>query len=191
MQAQLRARDFANELSAIKTVDQIQIDHSEALRVKRGDLAVIPGEVFRYSPADYQIQNIPLVVKRLECVDRKIFDQLVYECDTFMRFRGHPNIIGLYSYWTEKASSPYQYKTLVQLFEEATLGDLLSSVVLSNTRPSNRMVLKYLVDICKGLSSLHNCGIIHGSIKPSSLYLNNDNTIMLGELGKVKLDSAR
>ena len=33
--------------------------------------------------------------------------------------------------------------------------------------------------------------IPHGSIKPSSLYLNNDNTVMLGELGKVKLDSAR
>ena len=108
-----------------------------------------------------------------------------------MRFRGHPNIISLYSYWTEKASSPYQYKTLVQLFEEATLGDLMSSVVLSNTRPSNRMVLKYLCDICKGLSSLHNTGIIHGSIKPSSLYLNNENVVMLGELGKVKLDSAR
>lgn len=108
-----------------------------------------------------------------------------------MRFRGHPNIISLYSYWTEKPSSPYQYKTLVQLFEEATLGDLMSSVVLSNTRPSNRMVLKYLCDICKGLSSLHNCGIIHGNIKPSSLYLSNENVVMLGELGKVKLDSAR
>ena len=68
-----------------------------------------------------------------------------------MRFRGHPNIISLYSYWTEKASSPYQFKNLIQLYEEATLGDLMSSVVLSNTRPSNRMVLKYLTDIVKGL----------------------------------------
>lgn len=108
-----------------------------------------------------------------------------------MRFRGHPNIISLYSYWTEKASSPYQFKTLVKLFEEATLGDVLSSVVLSNTRPSYRMVMKYLTEICKGLSSLHNCGIVHGNIKPSSLYLSNENVIMIGELGKVKLDAAR
>ena len=108
-----------------------------------------------------------------------------------MRFRGHPNIVSLYSYWTEKASNHYQYKTLVQLYEEATLGDLMSSVVLSNTRPSLRMCLKYCCDICKGLSSLHNCGIVHGSIKPSSLYLNEDNVVMIGELGKVKLDSAR
>ena len=55
MQVQLRARDFERELQAIKSVDQIQIDHSEALRVKRGDLAVIPGEVFRCNPANYQM----------------------------------------------------------------------------------------------------------------------------------------
>ena len=108
-----------------------------------------------------------------------------------MRFRGHPNVISLYSYWTEKAANAYQYKTLVTLFEEATLGDMMSSVVLSNIRPSNRMILKYLCDICKGLSSLHNCGIVHGSIKPSSIYIAHDNTAMIGELGKVKLDSAR
>lgn len=107
MQVQLRARDYENELTQIKSVDQIQIDHSEALSVKRGDLATIPGEVFRCNPAHYQLQSIPLVVKRLECVDRRLFDQLIYECDTFMRFRGHPNIISLYSYWTEKPANPY------------------------------------------------------------------------------------
>jgi len=67
----------------------------------------------------------------------------------------------------------------------------MSSVVLSNTRPSNRMVNKYVCDITKALSSLHNCGIVHGNIKPSKMYLNSNNEVMLGELGKVKLDSAR
>lgn len=109
----MRARDYEGELQYIRSVDQIQIDHTEALKIKRGDLAIIAGEVYRCNPADYRIQNIPLVVKRLECVDRRLFDQLVHECDTFMRFRGHPNILSLYSYWTEKASNPYQYKTLV------------------------------------------------------------------------------
>ena len=154
-------------------------------------MTIIPGDVFKCNPSNYRLQGIPLVVKRHQCIDRRIFDQLVYEADTLMRFRGHPNIISLYSYWTEKASSPYQYKNLVLLYEEAVLGDLMSTVVLSNTRPSNRMVLKYLTDICKGLQSIHNCGLIHGSIKPSSLYLSSDNSVMIGELGKVKLDSAK
>lgn len=108
-----------------------------------------------------------------------------------MRFRGHPNIVSLYSYWSEKASSPYQYKTLVCLFEDALLGDMLKTVVLNPIRLSNRMVMKYLCDISKGLASLHNCNIIHGSVKPSSLFIQSNNTAMIGELGKVELDSAR
>jgi hypothetical protein len=51
--------------------------------------------------------------------------------------------------------------------------------------------MKYLCDISKGLASLNNCNIIHGSIKPSSIYIQSDNTAMIGELGKVELDSAR
>jgi len=29
----------------------------------------------------------------MDCVDRRIYDLKIYELDTFMRFRGHPNII--------------------------------------------------------------------------------------------------
>ena len=83
------------------------------LKVKRGDLSIIPGDVFKCCPADYKIGGIPLVVKRLECIDRRIFDTLIYEADTLMRFRGHPNIISLYSYWSEKSQNPYQFKYII------------------------------------------------------------------------------
>ena len=68
---------------------------------------------------------------------------------------------------------------------------MLKTVVLNPVRPSNRLAMKYLCDICKGLASLNNCNIIHGSVKPSSIYIQSDNTAMIGELGKVELDSAR
>ena len=167
----MNARDFEMELSGIRSVDEVNIDHSCVLAIKRGDLAIIQGEVFKCSPAAPHLRDIPLVLKRLDCVDRRIYDLKVYECDTFMRFRGHPNIISLFSYWSERASSPYQYKSLVCLFEEALLGDMLKTVVLNPVRPSNRLAMKYLCDISKGLSSLHNCNIIHGSVKPSSIYI--------------------
>lgn len=131
------------------------------------------------------------MLKRIDCVDRRIYDMKVYEFDTFMRFRGHPNLVSLFSYWSERASSPYQYKTLVCLFEEGLCGDMLKSVVLNSVRPSSRLALKYLCDVAKGLSTLHNCNIIHGSVKPSSIYIQSDNTALLGELGKVELDAAR
>lgn len=96
------------------------IDHSQVLNLKKGDLSIIKGEVFRCFPNMPHLREISLILKRLECVDRKIYDLKVYESDTFMRFRGHPNIISLYSYWAEISQSKYVYKTLVQLYEEGT-----------------------------------------------------------------------
>jgi serine/threonine protein kinase len=62
---------------------------------------------------------------------------------------------------------------------------------MNPTRPSDRLAQKYLADLLKGLSSLHNSGFVHGNIKPSSLLLSSDNTAMLGPLGKVRLDARR
>lgn len=137
------------------------------------------------------LQGIPLVLKRIDCVDRRIYDMKVYEYDTFMRFRGHPNLVSLYSYWSEPTMSPYQYKSLVCLFEEGLCGDMFKSVVLNAVRPSTRLAMKYLCDIAKGLKTLHNSSIVHGSVKPSSIYIQSDNTALLGEIGKVELDAAR
>jgi len=116
----------------------------------------------------------------------------VYEADTLARFQGHPNIVSLYSYWAEKPSSHYVFKTLVLLMEEGIAGDLLRTVILNHKqRPKIRLCLRYLCDMCKGLIAIHNCNIIHGRIKPSSMYLDANNTLMLGEFGKTELDSAR
>jgi serine/threonine protein kinase len=131
------------------------------------------------------------VLKRTECIDRRVYDSKVYEYDTWARFRGHPNLISIYSYWSEKASSPYKFKALVGIFEEGVCGDILNSVVLNSVRPPSRLALKYLCDIAKGLSTLHNSSIVHASVKPSSIYIQADNTAMLGEIGRAEAESVR
>jgi serine/threonine protein kinase len=66
-----------------------------------------------------------------------------------------------------------------------------TTVVQNPQRPTNRLALRYLSDLAKGLIAVHNCNIIHARVKPSALYLDAHNTAMLGEFGKVELDSAR
>ena len=39
------ARDNAQELSAIRSVEELEIDFSKALNIMRGDLSIIQGEV--------------------------------------------------------------------------------------------------------------------------------------------------
>ena len=53
MQVQLKARDYEADLSKIKSVDLVNIDHREVLKIKRGDLSIIPGEVYRCNPTNY------------------------------------------------------------------------------------------------------------------------------------------
>lgn len=50
--------------------------------------------------------------------------------------------------------------------------------------------MKYLCDICKGLSAVHK-STVHCSIKPSSIFINENGDAMLGEISKVELDAAR
>lgn len=45
------ARDAANELAAITCVEELEIDYEEVLGVKRGDLAIIQGEVSSLLPS--------------------------------------------------------------------------------------------------------------------------------------------
>ena len=75
------ARDNAAEISAIRSVQELQIDYSRALSIKRGDLAIIQGEVFRCHPVAAHLQDISLIIKRLDCVDRRTYDlKVCLEC---------------------------------------------------------------------------------------------------------------
>ena len=196
------ARVYEKELIMIHSTQDVTIDFNKALNIKKGDLAIIQGEVFRCTPNAMHLRDIPLIIKRLDCIDRRIYDLKVYESDTFMRFKGHPNIISLYSYWNEPPSNQYIYKTFVQLFEEGTLiikissidfiklgiyGDMLRTVVLNPVRPANRLVLKYLCDIAKGLVSIHSANLIHAAVKPTNIYISEKNIAMLGEFKKVMI----
>ena len=148
--AKTYARDNAQELSAIRSVEELQIDYTRALSIKRGDLAIIQGEVFRCSPLAAHLSDIPLIVKRLDCVDRRTYDLKVYEVDTFSRFQGHPNIVALYSFWAEKPTNPYTYKTLALLMEEGILGD----VTFCSAKPNSSfqsLVSSLPLRYCQGL----------------------------------------
>ena len=68
---------------------------------------------------------------------------------------------------------------------------MLRTIVLSSVRPSNRLVTKYVCDITKALVSIHNSKIVHAAVRPSNIYINLENSAMLGEFKKVELDSAR
>jgi len=68
---------------------------------------------------------------------------------------------------------------------------MLRTVILNPVRPSNKLVIKYLADITKALSTIHGARLVHAGIRPSNLFIGEGNTIKIGEFKKVELDSAR
>ena len=64
------------------------------------------------------------------------------------------------------------------------MGDMLHSVILSGSRPSNKLAIKWLMDICKALKVFHSTGNIHLGVRATNVYLNERNTALLGQMGK-------
>jgi len=153
-------------------------------------MPLIEGECFRCRAASPQLNSIPLILKRLQCIDRRIYDFKVYEADQLRRIRDHPNLITLYSFWSEKSNSPYVYKVLVLLLEDTSLGTLEDYINEKDTRDI-RFLLKCTGDVTKALLTLHTLNIIHGGVKPSAVYIGADKRLVLGELSRAEMDVAR
>eukprot|EP01047_Picozoa_sp_COSAG01_P041075 COSAG01_NODE_3502_length_5999_cov_31.512542_6_plen_227_part_00 len=128
---ELSRRELVERLRLIHSHVQVVIDQSEALSVKRPgfDLAVFESQSFRCRAADEAAAHVGLVLKRITCVDRRMYDIKVYELDTFMRFMNHPNVVSLYAMWNEPVPGPYAYRTLVGLYREGARGSLLDYAV--------------------------------------------------------------
>lgn len=109
-------REATHELTRIKNVQDVEIDHEVVLAIKRGDLSIMQGEVYKCIPRAPHLQNLKLVLKRIDCVDRRIFDSKVYELDTYMRFRGHLTLL---------VSTPTGQKKLQALTSTRPLWDCL------------------------------------------------------------------
>eukprot|EP01050_Picozoa_sp_SAG11_P001660 SAG11_NODE_75_length_18024_cov_5.885356_7_plen_421_part_00 len=192
---ELGKAEVVDRLRLIYSPAQLVVDLDEALAIKHPglDLAVFQAESFRCRPTEEVISHIHLVLKRHTCIDRRMYDIKVYEMDTFMRFMNHPCVVSLYAMWNEPVNGPYAFKTLVGLYREGVRGDLHEYAV---DRPDGRRLrpsrIKFLgCNIASALRSFHNCNLIHAGIRPRSIYVDEARVALVGEFGKVELDSLR
>ncbi len=192
---ELSKHEVLGRLRMIHSPAQLVIDLTEALSIKRPgfDVAVFDSQSFRCRAADESITKVGLILKRVTCVDRRMYDIKVYELDTFMRFMNHPHVVSLYAMWNEPVAGPYAYKTLVGVYREGVRGDLYDYAVerSDGRRLRARRVKLLACHIAAALRSFHNCNLIHAGIRPKNIYIDEQRNAMVGEVGKVELDSLR
>ena len=175
-------------LKEISRLDDLIIDTSKRLGFKMGDLNLIHSATYR---CRHHLLDHKLVLKKLECLDQSIYNLKIHETELHQRFSHHPNIVTLYSYWNERSDNPFTYKTIYVILEECLVGDLQSCIISNPIKPSNKSIMKYICDLAKGLAVLHQSDTIHGGIRPSNLFINHHNDLVLGPIKKCELESMR
>ena len=158
------------------------------LGFKKGDLNLIHSVTYRCKVRDLEKR---LVLKKLDCLDQSVYNAKIHEVDLLKRMAQHPNIVKLYTYWNEDSGDPFTYKSLYLLFEECMVGDIHRCIVQNPLRPSAKTIMKYICDLCKGLTLLHQSGTIHGGIRPTNLFINQINDLQIGPIKKSNLESMR
>jgi len=74
----------------------------------------------------------------------------------------HPNVVKVYSFGFLDSGHPY---LVLDLLRGQSLGDIIDSGEL----PTLEWTLKAFVQICRGLQSAHESGLIHRDLKPSNV----------------------
>ena len=170
----------------------MEVDFRNVLGYRIGDLGNTHPRSFRCSlKKDDRPMKKRLILTKVNCMDLKSYNMKIEEADTFIRFNHHPNITTLYSYWVANGDDPMYYKSIYMLFEEATVGDLNRCLVSNPLKPSRTTVTKYICGLAKGLGMLHQSGVVHGAVRATNLFINEENHLVLGPIKKSETENLK
>lgn len=182
-------------LGHIRSIYDLKINTRKTLGFKKGDLNLIHSMTYRCLLPDLSKR---LVLKKMECLDKSIYNTKIFEIDTLHKLRASTNlfnILKVYSYWNEDTSNPFTYKNIYILTEEAIRGDsfkhIVSKGVNSKNKMRNRTINKFICDLAQGLSIFHQQDVIHGGIRPTNLFITRSNDLVVGEIKKSDLEQMR
>ena len=126
-----------------------------------------------------QWRKLDVAIKKIDL--NNINNEIYNEIAIWSSIR-HPNIVSFLGISFDLNSNPL---ILLEFMEGGTLEEYMN-----NNKPSYNKIIKYALDISKGLYFLHNCKpqIIHRDINPSNLLLDRKNSIIkLSDFGISKM----
>lgn len=173
--------DDMRKISLIRSVDQLVINKTKVLQVSYGDLSIIKRESFLCHPVDPSIARYSLVLHRLSCIDRKTFDNKFYELDQISRNTNHPNILRIFSFWSEESPDAFSYKSLIVLqeYSQYTLREYISSYLAANKLDyiPETLLMRIGSDLSNAVSTLHQSNVSHCGLREYSIYVRVDESI--------------
>ena len=91
----------------------------------------------------------------------------------------HPNVVTIYEVG--------EFEGLVFIAMEYVKGESLTELI-GNSRPPLDKALDIACQICDGLSSAHNAGMVHRDIKPANIIIDHDGRVRILDFGLAKAE---
>ena len=89
-------------------------------------------------------------------------------------------------YYTGKIQPNYFVLIVMEFCAGGDLKDQIDKYFYKSTNFSKAQIVDYLLQICEGVSFIHNKNIIHRDIKSQNIFLTCDNEIRIGDFGLAK-----
>ena len=101
----------------------------------------------------------------------------------FLASHNCKNIINYHTVFLD-TSSIY---IVMQYASKGDLYQIIKKHKINNTKLTEKEILHYFTEICFGLQYLHKNNIIHRDIKSSNIFIDNNNSIKIGDFGIIKI----
>lgn len=104
------------------------------------------------------------------------------ELDCHQRLRYHPNIVNLVHYFETKTH-------LYLVLEYCANGDLYEAIRLNRGPLETEHVREFMLELVSAVEFMHANGLYHRDIKPENIFLTQDGSMKLGDLGLATRDA--
>jgi serine/threonine kinase 16 len=131
------------------------------------------------------VGNKKFALKKILCQTLEQLKQAEWEIEVHKALKMHSSMLRLVDHVSIKTAIGTEVYLLYPLYENGTLRDFIDRNIQHSLREQE--ILKIFVDICTGVSHLHNHkpSWAHRDIKPENILLDDNNNPVLMDFGSV------
>src|SRR5262245_32968225 len=148
--------------------------------IGEGGMGIVYRAVDRELKRDVALKTIK------ELLDSQQLDWFLRECDVLKKLE-HPNIINLYDAGINEENGKKPF-FVMPFLPGLTLDKLIRSHAV---RLTPERVVDIITQAARGLQAAHDIGLIHRDVKPSNIFVLNDDSVKLIDFGLVHLADQR
>jgi len=149
--------------------------------IGEGGMGIVYRAVDRELKRDVALKTIK------ELLDSQQLDWFLRECDVLKQLE-HPNIVNLYDAGISEENGEKKPFFVMPFLPGLTLDKLIRTHA---ARLTPERVVDIITQTARGLQAAHDIGLIHRDVKPSNIFVLNDDSVKLIDFGLVHLADQR